>query len=65
MNVQLDPLEREIRKSIICLGCNATKETGTMTCWNCFKYRTDIIPYKYFTGTFDQWLKKEINKETI
>ena len=26
-------------------------------CWPCFKHREDIVPFKYFDGTFSQWLQ--------
>ena len=31
-------------------------ESSTV-CWDCFKYRTDVTPYKYFQGTYDEWLQ--------
>lgn len=57
MLIQIDPKEREMRNSQVCLGCNKEKQLGTVVCWNCFKYRTDATPLKYFQGTIEEWLK--------
>ena len=29
-----------------------------IVCWPCFKYRDDIVPFKYFDGTFEEWLER-------
>ncbi len=47
------------RAGKVCLGCGEPKEAGVLiVCWNCFKYRTDITPLKYFEGTFEEWLNQ-------
>ena len=50
---ELDELEERAR----CRSCNGEKETGLIVCWPCFKYREDIVPFKYFDGTLSQWLQ--------
>lgn len=47
-------LEIQARKSYDCFGCGGAKEQSLVLCWDCFK-RGDQ-PFKYFTGTFKQWL---------
>jgi hypothetical protein len=49
-------LEERVRIETVCRGCGEAKETGLMVCWPCFKYREDIVPLKYFNGTFEEWL---------
>jgi ribosomal protein L40E len=53
---ELDELEERARTETVCRGCGAEKETGLSVCWLCFKHREDIVPFKYFDGTFSQWL---------
>jgi len=53
--------EDEARKRIVCPACGSPKDLGCMVCWNCFKYRMDIIPLKYFRGSFAEWMESEIN----
>lgn len=47
---------QEARAAEICLGCMADKPKGTVLCWNCYKYRTDITPFKDFHGSLEEWL---------
>jgi hypothetical protein len=54
---QLDELEVRARTETVCRGCNGEKETGLIVCWPCFKHHEDIVPFKYFDGTFSQWLQ--------
>ena len=54
---ELDALEERARTETVCRGCGAEKETGMTVCWPCFKHREDIVPFKYFDGTFPQWLQ--------
>lgn len=50
----------EYRIAAICAGCQCTKDVGLLVCWNCFKYRSDLTPYRYFyeagRGDFLAWL---------
>lgn len=55
--IELKITEKEIREEIICRGCGGKKDKGLIVCWNCFKYKKDIIPFKYFEGDFREWLK--------
>ena len=48
--------ENKARESLICPGCGKQKNPGLVVCWHCFKYRIDITPLKYFSGTWKQWL---------
>jgi len=54
---ELDELEERARTETVCRGCGGGKETGMTVCWPCFKHREDIVPFKYFDGTFSQWLQ--------
>lgn len=45
----------QARELDVCPGCGEPKEPGLIVCWPCFKYREDIVPYKDFDGTFEQW----------
>ena len=56
-NHAMKDLEEHVRAETICRGCSEAKETGLVVCWPCFKYREDIVPLKYFDGTFTEWLK--------
>lgn len=59
---QEDPLVQAARRETNCRGCGNEKSLGMIVCWTCFKYRDDVIPYKYFDGTLQDWLdlaKKE------
>jgi len=46
--------EDKQRDKLICAGCGKPKDTGLIVCWECFKRGPN--PYKYFQGTFEQWL---------
>ena len=54
---EIDELEQRARTETVCRSCNGEKETGLIVCWPCFKYREDIVPFKYFDGTLSQWLQ--------
>ena len=41
----------EARRLTTCPACGAEKTTGCIVCWNCFKYRTDKTPLKYYEGS--------------
>lgn len=50
---------KQARLSSVCCGCGEPKESGEnalIVCWDCFKYRTDIIPFKYFGAPLQEWL---------
>ena len=51
-------LEEQARTETVCRGCGGEKDTGLVVCWSCFKYRDDIVPLKYFDGTFSEWLER-------
>lgn len=48
------------RQSQICCGCGKAKDIGLVVCWPCFKYRTDVTPFRYFVeqqrGDLPEWL---------
>ena len=48
--------ENAVRKETHCRGCGGAKPEGCVVCWNCFKYRSDVTPFKYFDGGLDEWL---------
>ena len=56
-----------------CRGCGGSKQIGCIVCWDCFKYRTDITPFKPFMesgrGDYEEWLEylegSEILKQMI
>ena len=33
------------------------QDEGSPVCWDCFKYRTDVTPLKYFQSSYDEWVK--------
>lgn len=49
-------LEELARTEETCRGCGNPKTIGLVVCWDCFKYRTDVTPLKYYEGTFPEWL---------
>jgi len=51
-------LEEQARTETVCRGCGGEKELGLIVCWPCFKYRDDIVPFKYFGGRFSEWLER-------
>lgn len=58
-----DMLAQEARKSPTCLGCDGPKGQGCIVCWNCWKYRRDIVPFKaYVGGTLREWLTHEVKR---
>ena len=56
-----DIKEKAIRNETICRGCDNPKSKGLVVCWNCFKYRKDVTPFKYFDGSLEEWLR-EVHK---
>jgi len=50
-------LEATARTETICCGCGAPKEPGLIVRWHCFKYRDDIVPFKYFDGSLAKWAR--------
>lgn len=54
-----DPLEERARSETFCRGCGGAKEAGLVVCWPCYKHRDDVMPFKYFDGTFTQWLARK------
>ena len=46
--------EVEARQKAKCI-CGADKTPGAIVCWTCFKYRNDLMPLKYYPGTFEAW----------
>ena len=49
--------ETKARKLDVCSGCGEFKAVGLIVCWECFKYRTDVKPFKYADMTLLNWLK--------
>jgi len=49
-------LEEQARTETFCRGCGG--EPGLIVCWPCFKCREDVLPFKYFDGTFTEWLER-------
>lgn len=53
--------EQEARNSETCPACDEPKGQELLVCWQCFKYRTDKTPFKYYEGKDDlnplqEWL---------
>lgn len=48
--------DRTVRSETVCRGCGGEKGVGCVVCWTCFKYRTDVTPFKYFDGGLNDWL---------
>ena len=53
----MEKVQEHVRTETICRGCGEAKGTGLLVCWTCFKYREDIVPFKYFRGTLTEWLE--------
>lgn len=53
-----DVLEKQARDMTFCMGCGEGKAVGLVVCWHCFKYREDITPFKYFPGSFADWIRR-------
>ncbi len=53
-------LTQQARLSRICPACDKPKELELIVCWTCFKYREDVIPFKYYEGNsldpLQEWL---------
>lgn len=52
-------LERQARQQPICMGCGGEKNSGEhacIVCWECWRH--PILPFKYYNGTLDTWLKE-------
>lgn len=47
--------ETQARNSSECIGCGKDNPAGCIVCWQCFKYRTDIVPLKQWNGGFAEW----------
>lgn len=57
--------DETIRNAENCLGCGKEKARGLVVCWVCFKYRKDIMPFKYFNGGLADWLNElQYSQET-
>lgn len=50
------------RQSNNCI-CLRAKEQGSVVCWDCFK-RLGDLSFKWFQGTYDEWLIKINHTET-
>lgn len=58
------------RESRVCPGCGKPKGLELVVCWRCFKYREDVIPFKYFEGkdsdnSLQEWLDYVQEKNCI
>lgn len=54
-----DITENDARHENFCRGCGGYKESdlGPIVCWSCWKGESlPFTPYKYFTGSFMEWL---------
>ena len=51
-----DTMEEQARQEPFCVGCGRPKSIGLIVCWHCFKSRRDITPFKYYEGSFSDWL---------
>ena len=55
-NIDRTAFSEEIARSSDRCACGKRKSPGDVVCWNCFKYRTDIVPLKDFAGSYQEWL---------
>jgi hypothetical protein len=46
-----------IRSRPICFACGSEKQVGCVVCWDCFKHRQDVTPFKYYDGNILEWLE--------
>lgn len=58
-NFKEDQSEQKYRDMSDCPACGDRKGLGPLLCWDCFKYRTDITPFKYYNGDIESWLKEQ------
>lgn len=49
-------MKNGLRSGGRCVGCGGVKSAGAIVCWDCFKYRKDVTPFKYFEGTLEAWI---------
>ncbi len=58
----METTTEQARLSHICPGCGKPKGLELVVCWDCFKYRKDKTPFKYFEGKnsndpLQEWLE--------
>jgi hypothetical protein len=41
--------------------CGKAKDIGADVCWHCFKHRDDVVPLKYFGGSYEEWVSELSN----
>jgi hypothetical protein len=56
-NIDRAAFAEEIARDSDTCACGREKSVGIVVCWRCFKYRTDIVPLKYFVGSYQAWLE--------
>lgn len=50
--------ESVIRGEPNCRGCGKPKLDKTLlVCWTCFKHRKDVLAFKHFQGSLQDWVK--------
>lgn len=60
---KIDNKEQEYRDMDTCIVCKQEKSAGLIVCWDCYKYREDMTPFKYYKGTIEDYIKEsEENK---
>lgn len=52
--------ESAARRAPACVACGRLKDPGCAVCWDCFKYTDKFTPLKYYGGTFEHWLEREV-----
>lgn len=62
MEIELSDKARQID---VCPGCGEPKGKGLIVCWDCFKYRKDILPYKYSNKSLIDWLRNIPKNENM
>ncbi len=63
MEKMIEPeLEKTAREMRFCLACSRPKDEGLVVCWDCFKNRKDVTPFKYWEGDLVSWIS-EINRK--
>lgn len=55
--------EEKARTMLICPGCGKEKTSGMVVCWVCFKSHEEVVPFKYFDGSLEDWLKMPQEKD--
>lgn len=61
-----EQLDKHLRSQDMCRACGGGKDKAGLLCWDCFKHRADITPWKYYRKSLHEWfasLPEPVNHE--